>query len=62
LPADEPLRTVAEVATVLHVSRSFVYQACAARTMLHVRIGAALRFEPAPSGRRCEATATGQRW
>lgn len=46
-PVDEPLWTVAEVAAFLHVSRSFVYQACAARTMPHVRIGAALRFEPA---------------
>jgi excisionase family DNA binding protein len=42
----EPLWTVAEVAPFLKVSRSFVYQACAAKTMPHVRVGAALRFDP----------------
>lgn len=46
-PGDEPLWTVAEVAAFLKVSRSFVYQACAAKTMPHVRVGAALRFDPA---------------
>jgi excisionase family DNA binding protein len=46
-PADEALWTVAEVAAFLKVSRSFVYQACAAKTLPHVRIGASLRFDPA---------------
>jgi excisionase family DNA binding protein len=44
---DEALWTVAEVAAFLKVSRSFVYQACAAKTVPHVRIGASLRFDPA---------------
>jgi excisionase family DNA binding protein len=43
---DEPLWTVAEVAAFLNVSRSFVYQACAGKTMPHVRVGTALRFDP----------------
>jgi excisionase family DNA binding protein len=46
-PAEEGLWTVAEVAAFLKVSRSFVYQACAAKTVPHVRIGASLRFDPA---------------
>lgn len=46
-PADEALWTVAEIASFLKVSRSFVYQACAAKTLPHVRIGASLRFDPA---------------
>jgi excisionase family DNA binding protein len=46
-PADQALWTVAEVASFLKVSRSFVYQACAAKTLPHVRIGASLRFDPA---------------
>jgi excisionase family DNA binding protein len=44
--SDEPLWTVAEVAAFLKVSRSFVYQACAAKTIPHVRVGTALRFDP----------------
>jgi len=44
---DGTLWTVAEVAAFLRVSRSFVYQACAAKTMPHVRVGTALRFDPA---------------
>jgi excisionase family DNA binding protein len=36
-----------EAAAFLRVSRSFVYQACAAKTVPHVRIGASLRFDPA---------------
>jgi excisionase family DNA binding protein len=46
-PAGEGLWTVADVAAFLKVSRSFVYQACAAKTLPHVRIGASLRFDPA---------------
>lgn len=47
VPGHEPLWTVAETAAFLRVSRSFVYQACAAKTMPHVRVGASLRFDPA---------------
>ena len=36
-----------ETVAFLRVSRSFVYQACAAKTMPHVRVGASLRFDPA---------------
>ena len=46
VPEHEPLWTVAETAAFLRVSRSFVYQACAAKTMPHVRVGASLRFDP----------------
>ena len=46
MPDDDRLWTVKEAADYLRVSRSFVYQACAAKTMPHVRVGASLRFDP----------------
>ncbi len=44
---EEGLWTVADVASYLRLSRSWVYQASAAGTLPCIRIGSALRFTPA---------------
>ena len=44
--AEDRLWDVADVATYLHVSKSWVYQASASGTLPCVRIGALVRFEP----------------
>ncbi len=41
-----PLWTVADVATYLRVSRSWVYHRSAAGMLPFLRVGALLRFEP----------------
>jgi excisionase family DNA binding protein len=42
----ERLMTVREVAKVLHVATSTVYQICAEGKLAHVRVSNAIRFAP----------------
>lgn len=45
-PAPEPLWTVADVASFLQVSRSWVYQRVAGDEIPHLRFAGHVRFEP----------------